>query len=255
MVSVNPSKALPLLFLPLGSSLLLLGVALKWPRRALIAVPLVILTVSSTPFVGDRLLRSLEDQYQYVSTENCPSADAVFVFGGLLGPRDRADSSVVWNEAAERFDRAVHIMNAGKATMLVFSGGPERYPGGPNEGELMKREAVSRGLLEANVLVTDTTWNTRSEADKVCDLAAQKRWKRILLVTSAFHMPRAMQLSRNCLAERVPVPVAFQTPDPTTSWAELRVEYYLPQSQGLLHSELALREYLGLLFYRGVRGR
>jgi uncharacterized SAM-binding protein YcdF (DUF218 family) len=244
-----------MLLLPLGISLLLLAAAVRWPRRWLTAIPLMILGTLSTPFVGDRLLRSLEDQYRYVSLADSPSADAVFVFGGMLGPRDRADDGVAWNDAAERFERATQIVKLGKAGMLVFSGGPERYPGGPDEGELLKREAVSRGVPEASILVTKATWNTRSEADILCDLAAQRRWQRVLLVTSAYHMPRVMRLSRTCTAERIAIPIAFQTSDPSTSWAESRIEDYLPQAAGLLHSELALREYLGVLFYRGIRNR
>jgi uncharacterized SAM-binding protein YcdF (DUF218 family) len=120
---------------------------------------------------------------------------------------------------------------------------------------LLKQEAANRDLPEANIIVTPSTWNTRSEADQICALVTQRRWKRVLLVTSAYHMPRVMRLSRNCSAERIPVPVAYRTPDPNTSWAELRLESYLPQSEALLHSELALHEYLGLFFYQGLRGR
>lgn len=250
MLSLHPNKALPLIFLPLGTSLLLLSAALKWPKRILIAAPLVILGILSTPLAADRLLRSIEDQYPYRSVADCPPADAVFVFGGMLGLRGRTDGTVAWNEAAERFDRAIRIVQAGKAGVLVFSGGPPRYAGGPDEGELLKREAMARGLAEHSLLATPATWNTKSEAEDLCQIAAQRRWKRILLVTSAYHMPRAMRLSQNCPVERIAVPVAYRTPDPTTSWAESRFEYYLPGAQGLLNSELALREYLALFFYR-----
>lgn len=247
MLSFNPNKALPLIFLPVGASLLLLAAALKWPTRVLIAAPLLLLGILSAPIVADRLLRSLEDRYPYRSVADCPRADAVFVFGGMLGPRDRADGSIAWNQAAERFDRAIRIMNDGKAGVLVFSGGPARYEGGPDEGELLKHEAITRGLAEQNVLVTGTTANTKSEAAVMCQLAAQMRWKRILLVTSAYHMARVMGLSQKCPAERIPVPVAYTTSDPSTSWEQSRFEYYLPQAEGIMHSEVALREYLGIL--------
>ena len=255
MFSLNLNKALPLLFLPLGSSLCLLTAAVRWPRRVLIATPLLTLGLLSTPLAADRLLRSLEDRYSYVPLASCPSGDAVFVFGGMLGPRDRADGGIAWNEAAERFDRAIRIIKAGKSNVLVLSGGAERYEGGPDEGELLKNEAEERGVPAEKLFVTNPTWNTRSEADDICQLAREMRWKRILLVTSAYHMPRAMRLTRSCSAERIPIPVAYQTSDPGTSWAESRLENYLPQAQGLYRSELALREYLGLSFYRAVRDR
>jgi uncharacterized SAM-binding protein YcdF (DUF218 family) len=62
-------------------------------------------------------------------------------------------------------------------------------------------------------------------------------------------MPRAMRLSAHCLADLTPVPVAYETPDPSTSWAYKRPEYYVPQAQALFLSERALREYLGLFVY------
>ncbi len=255
MFSLNLNKTLPLFFLPLGIVLWLLTVALRWPRRILIATSFLILGILSTPVAADRLLRSLEGQYPYIPITTCPSADAVFVFGGMLGPRDRADGSVAWNEAAERFDRAVRILKAGKANTMVLSGGPNRYEGGPDEGELLRQEARDRGVPADKLLVTSATWNTRSEADDICQLAREMRWKRILLVTSAYHMPRVMRLTGTCTAERVPIPVAYQTSDPDTSWAESRLEYYLPQAQGLFHSELALREYFGITFYRALHDR
>jgi uncharacterized SAM-binding protein YcdF (DUF218 family) len=249
MLSLDLNKTLPLICLPLGSTLMLLTIALRSRSRILVTTSVLILGALSTPVVADRLLRSLEDQYAYVPSTSCPAADAVFVFGGMLGPRDRTDGSIAWNEAAERFDRALDISRAGKVKLIVFSGGPERYESGPDEGNLLKEEAIRRGIPAEQVIVTGATWNTRSEASHVCRLAHELRWKRVLLVTSAYHMPRAMQLTKACVVERIAIPVAYQTSDPNTSWAERRADHYLPQGQGLLHSELALREYLGIAFH------
>jgi uncharacterized SAM-binding protein YcdF (DUF218 family) len=248
MLSFNPNKTLPLIFLPLGLSLLLLIAAIKWPRRIMIVAPLVILCVFGTPFWANFLMRSLEDQYPYRSVADCPQSDAVFVFGGMLGPRDRMDGSIAWNEAAQRFDTAIRIIKAERATTLVFSGGALRYPGGSDEGELLKQEAIARGVPEKSLILTSAASDTRAEAMAVCYLADRMQWKRVLLVTSAYHMPRAMMLSSSCIVKRIPVPVAYRTPDPNTSWAESRFDYYLPQAQALLNSELALHEYIGMFF-------
>jgi uncharacterized SAM-binding protein YcdF (DUF218 family) len=71
----------------------------------------------------------------------------------------------------------------------------------------------------------------------------------VLVVTSAYHMPRAILLSADCLADLTPVPVAYETPEPGTSWAYKRPAYFIPQAQGLFVSERALREYMGMLVY------
>ncbi len=251
---MNLNKALPLLVLPVGLSLVLLAAALKWRRRLLIALAVMVLGIFGTPFWSDLLLQSLEDRYRYVAVADTPKCDGVFVFGGMLGRRDRSDGSIPWNEESERFDRAVRLMKAGKGETLVFSGGPTRYKGGGDEGELLKQEAVMRGVPERSIIVTAETENTKAEAKQLCHWAIQLGWQRVLVVTSAYHMARVMRLTDHCACLKVPIPVAYRTPDPGSSWARTRLEYYIPQAQALLHSELALHEYLGLqLLSRGER--
>lgn len=243
------SKCLPILLMPLGASMILLVAALRWRRRLLILFPVLILYIFGAPITADLVMRSLEDRYPHKSPAQCPLSDSIFVFGGTLSLRDYATTGPNWNEAADRFDKALSIYVAGKAPLIVFSGGSERYEGGPDEGEILQGEALRRGIPESAILITHKTWNTESEARILCDLALQRKWKRVLLVTSAYHMPRAMLLSASCKVERVPVPVAYQTPAPSTVWAFRRPEYYLPQARALAISETALHEYWGMSFY------
>jgi uncharacterized SAM-binding protein YcdF (DUF218 family) len=243
------SKCLPILLMPFGASIILLVAALRWRRRLLVLFPALILYIFGVPVTADLVMRSLEDRYPHRSPAQCPPSDAIFVFGGMLSLRDYATVGPDWNDAADRFDKALSLYVAEKAPLVVFSGGPERYEGGPDEGEILRDEALRRGIPESAILVTRKTWNTESEAGILCTLASQRKWKRVLLVTSAYHMPRAMFLSASCKAERVPVPVAYQTPAPNTIWAFRRPEYYLPQARALATSETALHEYWGMSFY------
>ncbi len=241
------SKSIPLLLLPLGSAILILLATLRWRHRSLIAAALLILWLFGIPAFSDRLMSSLEDQFPYCSDETCPKADAIFVFGGMLSLRDHSGTVIAWNEAAERFDKAVNLYKTRRAPILILSGGPQRYKGGPDEGELLRARAVALGIPSDSIIVTGETFNTKEEASLLRQLVAFRRWRRVLIVTSAYHMRRAMLLSAGCFAELIPVPVAFTTPDPKTSWAFRRPDYFLPQAHALLLSELALREYLGIL--------
>lgn len=237
------SKCLPLLFLPLGAAVVMLLAALRWRSKALVAAPLLLLWLFGVPAISDVLMRSLEDRYPQRSNDKCPKADAVFIFGGMLSLRGQVGGSIEWNEASERFYRAVDIYRAGKADVLVFSGGPESY-----EGQLLKTKAISMGVPEGAIIVTHETDNTEQEAGAISQLAVLNRWKRVLVITSAYHMPRAMRLSKYCLAELIPVPVAYETPDSGTSWPYKRPEYFVPQAHTLSISERALREYMGMFF-------
>jgi uncharacterized SAM-binding protein YcdF (DUF218 family) len=252
MTGLDLNKFLPFVILPLGFSVWMLVAALRWPRRILIVMPLLVLWLLGTPVTADKLMWSLEDRFPYRPMADCPKSDAVFVFGGMLGHRGHKDGGIPWNEAAERFDEAVRLVKAGRAGLLVLSGGPELYAGGPDEGEFLRNEAVERGVPEEQIVVTPTTMNTEAEAKDLCQLVISKHWKQVLIVTSAYHMPRAMRLTRNCRAERIPVPVAYQTSEPGMSWAYRRPEYYLPQAEALRISERAIREYVGMMFYAAL---
>ncbi|MFL6415709.1 MAG: YdcF family protein [Bryobacteraceae bacterium] len=237
--------------MPLGVSMLLLVVAaLGSARRLFVLFPLMILYGFGVPVTADSVMRSLEDRYAHRNPADCPRADAIFVFGGMLTLRDYGTGNPEWNDAADRFEKALALYVSMKAPLVVFSGGPERYEGGPDEGEILRDEAIRRGLPKGAILVTPRTWNTDSEAKNLRLLAAERNWKRVLVVTSAYHMPRAMLVSAPCQAELVPVPVAYLTPAPNTGWAFRRPEYYFPRAHALSISETALHEYWGMWFNR-----
>jgi uncharacterized SAM-binding protein YcdF (DUF218 family) len=62
-------------------------------------------------------------------------------------------------------------------------------------------------------------------------------------------MPRAMLFFRQCPAEVIPVPVAFQSPAYGHPSSDARLGLFLPQAEALEQSERPLREYLGIMFY------
>ena len=126
--------------------------ALRWRTKALIAAPLLLLWLFGVPVISDLLMRSLEDRFPHRSNDECPKSDAVFIFGGMLGLRAHVGGGIEWNEASERFYRAVDLYKAGKARVMVLSGGPESYDGGPDEGELLKKKQSRWAFPAAQLL-------------------------------------------------------------------------------------------------------
>lgn len=245
------NKAIPVFVLPLGASILMLAAALRWRNRVLIALPLALLWILSTPVIADTVLLSLERRYTLRPNAAYPEADSVFVLGGgMLGPRDRQSDQVEWGPAADRFERAFTLCTSGRARMLVLSAG--ELGGEFSEGARLREIAIQRGLPPASIILTGQAPNTAAEAAALSQIAACLKWKRVLVVTSAVHMPRAMRLFRHCPAEIVPVPVNFLTPAPGQPQRSASVDPYLPHAEALFRSERALREYLGILFYSVV---
>jgi uncharacterized SAM-binding protein YcdF (DUF218 family) len=101
--------------------------------------------------------------------------------------------------------------------------------------------------------VTRMTWRCRVLV-AVSRVAGQRRWRSVLLVTSATHLPRALATFRR-LAEVTVIPVAcdFQLPDQGQRGqltAASLIEDLLPDAEDLHNSTVALKEHLGLLIYR-----
>ena len=228
----------------------MLAAALRWRRRALIALPLAIHWIFSTPVFADILMRSLEDRYPWRPDSAYPEADAVFALGGgILGARDRSGAEMERGTDADRFERALSLFQSGHTRVLVLSSGGAQVPGVPSQGDRLREIAIQRGVPAESILIASDVRNTAAEAGALNEFAARLHWKRVLLVTSAFHMPRAMRLFRECPAEVVPVPVGFQSPAPGQPPTDEGLTRYLPQAEALAHSERGLREYLGILVY------
>jgi uncharacterized SAM-binding protein YcdF (DUF218 family) len=111
----------------------------------------------------------------------------------MLEINEVGDSTYVeWGEP-DRFFGGIALFKAGKAQKLVFTGGKMQWDNvRKTEGEVLKEYAISNGIPTEKILVTKVVENTADEAVAVKELINPS--KRIILVTSAFHMYRAQKL-------------------------------------------------------------
>src|SRR5260370_11478971 len=116
-------KLLPIIFLPLGFSIGLVVVGLFLRKRWLAVVGIGILLISSTPIVGDSLLKILEDRFPKLEVDDCPPADAIVVLSGILRKTRSKHGGLEWAEGADRFEQGILLRTAGKAPVLIFTGG------------------------------------------------------------------------------------------------------------------------------------
>ena len=105
------------------------------------------------------------------------------------------------------------------------------------------------GVPQEAIVVEDRSLNTRENALFSLRILAARNIRRILLVTSASHMPRAAAAFRKAGFEVTPAPADFQT-----GWDPLDVPLeWWPNAHSLAYSDIALKEWLGLVLYR-LRG-
>ena len=230
------SKILTLFVMPIGvagiaGALALAALACGRHRVAtgLIAFAIVWLWSWSMPCVADRVGKSLAERFPPRPVEELPVADAIVVLGGPDGNR-------VW--------QAARLYRAGKAPLIIATGG-RVWPGSiRSPARIMHDRLRALGVPDRAIVVENESRNTRQNALFVAELAASWGVEKVLLVTSAWHMPRAAAtFGRTALQviEAAPMQKSRRRP-----W----ILQFLPTTSALSYSTAALREYLGLLVYR-----
>lgn len=242
------NKLLPLFVLPLGVSLMLLAWGTFRRRRSVAIAGLLVLLVSSNPFVGHFLIRWTEQWAERRVVTEVPTADAIVVLSaGRSVPPGPANASE-WGEA-NRFYGGLELFRGNRAPILVFTGAWVSWePNAPLEGDVLAGYARDNGVPADRILVTGKVGNTADEAREVSALLRGRGLTapRVLLVTSAFHMPRARRQFEHAGLTVEPFPVNFLSP----SGRRLTVVDVLPAVGALGRTEIALRELYGRAFYR-----
>lgn len=239
-------KILPLLLLPPGFCLVLLVVGVALRRRPLLWTGIVMLWVFSMPVVGDGLMRYVEGGMKRVPAAAVGGADAIVVLSGMVEQVAGAPLGE-WGEAADRYEGGLELYRAGKAPLLVFTGGHVLWqPAYVPEGALLEKRAVRDGVPVDAIRVSGKVGNTAEEAVAVRKMLGASR---IILVTSAFHMPRSVALFRRQGFMVRQFPVDFRV----SGKKRMTVQDLLPDAAALEQSSMALRELMGRAFYLSGR--
>ena len=258
------SKLLPLFVYPLGLGLLLqlagLGAATRGQRGwglGLSGAGIGLIWLFAMPFTSRQLIWGLEERASALTPAAIPNADAVLVLGGGLKPALAPRRGVEVSEGGDRLLTGLRLMRDNKAPLLITSGGSISFTAAdpaPPEAISARELAVELGLPASKILINPGSRTTAEEARDIGALARQRGWKKILLVTSAFHMPRSLATFRQRSALTViPVACDYQLPsrnaygEPTAGSV---VKSLLPDAEALHLSSVALKEHLGLAIYR-----
>lgn len=251
------SKLLPLLFYPLGFSILLLGVALvgfkrrRMLARGAIALALVLLWLSSTALVKDAWVGSLERRYLPTAL---PQVEAMVVLGGATRSQNPPRPWVDLTESGDRVLHAAKLYREGKAAKLILSGGRIEWSGaGRAESMDMAELLVFMGVPETALLQDSTSLNTRQNAVNVKQMIERENIQGpLLLVTSAFHMPRSVAIFRKLGMDVIPAPTDFLVArgDARQSAPQAKLLSLLPDAENLLYTTKAMKEYVGLVVYK-----
>ena len=241
------SKFVIALISPLGASLFLGAVAVlfalsKWRRFSLLLGLLALgwLWVWSLPVASDRLRATLEGQFPPVTMSALQEAGAIVVLGGGVTPPSMGGDMPNLEGGADRVWFGARLFHAGKAPLVVLSGGSDPEYSAYSEAESMARVMVSLGVGRDALLLEDASRNTSQNAVFTAALLEGREIERIVLVTSALHMPRAVARFE---AEGLSV-------FPAATDHEVMVrpgwQRWLPSTRALDGSARAMKEWVGL---------
>ena len=219
----------------------------RMPGRCAAAAAIGTTLLAVTP-LGRLPLAMVEGRFTAMSPAVMSAdVDGAIVLGGALSlARSQAIGQTQFNEAVDRIAVLLEIAHRRPDLPLVFAGGDGALLGvGGSEAELLRSWLAAIGVDSRNVIFESDSRNTYENAvlTKAALAAAgieiDGRW---LLVTSAFHMPRAVATFRAQGFEVVPHPVDHRLPLGGSGLA--------PVSLGLSLLDLGVREWLGLAAYR-----
>jgi uncharacterized SAM-binding protein YcdF (DUF218 family) len=193
------------------------------------------------------MMGSLERQFPAMSVLDTPKADiAIVLGGGVMGispPRAMTEISDVTNHLLY----ASRLYKAGKIGSIVIVGGSQLRPAdGPMDGNDARSLLIEWGIPVEVITAEEMRPNTYENARKIKDMKRIKPFGSALLITSAYHMPRAVAVFENAGVEIIPASSNIRI----LKRAPLSLLDFVPSADALRQSTLALREWIAILVYR-----
>ena len=247
---ITLSKFLPQLIYPANIVLWLvlfafLLILLRRPKVSAIALAfaLILVGIGSSP-IASTLYQAHERQFLPVPVDDSPTADAIVILAG-----DVSIPAAPRVEIQVRGNRTIHAMRlyrAGKASRIIISGGNVfSQKGLDSEAAYTAVLLEELGIPKSAITVEGISRNTRENAIETARLLRAQGLGPVLLVTNAFHMPRAVAVFRSAGVEVIPSPSSI-----SAQLAQPEILDWIPTMGGLDTLKSVLHEKMGILAYR-----
>ncbi|MCD6581613.1 MAG: YdcF family protein [Desulfuromusa sp.] len=226
------------LLLLLWALLLLLRRKTRWLGIIVVLLATALLFVSSYAPLGNQYISRFEAQIPIYQQDQTP-IDYIAVLGSWhQSVANQPVTSELSPTAIVRLAEGIRIYRLNPGSKLIFTGfkglneDPVSYP------EKLRELALALGVQDEDILVLNGPRDTMEEAELI---AANFHDASLVLVTTAVHMPRALNLFHRAGLDPVPAPTEHLT-KPFKSW------WNFPTGKTLAHSEYWAHERLGLLW-------
>lgn len=246
---MNPGLWLESLLVPPALSLLLILLAglfrrhWYWAGLGALLLAFATLWAASTPRISYPLIDYLQSQHPPVDPTALPDTDAQAIVVLAAGRRNATPDfgDTISRLTLARVRYAAHLYRATGLPVIATGGAPGRA-GGPPAGLLMQ-EALQTEFGVNAPAAEQRSANTYENARFTRQMLAAEGIERIVLVTQALHMPRAVAAFEAVGFEVIPAPTDYEMP--------ARGRYrWLPSANTMTTTQLALHELIGGVWYR-----
>lgn len=234
---------------PVGLFLLIL-LGVKWWRnrlgRSLVLLSTLLLIGLSLPVVSHRLMEPLEPYPALTGADVVaarPQAIVVLAAGRYTGAPEYGGDSI-GAITLQRIRYAAWLQRRTRLPLIVSGSSPSHLQ--PATASLM-RDVLEQEFRVPVAAVEDRSRNTLENAVFTAETLQDMKLERILLVSSAWHLPRAVEAFERHGLRVTPAPTVFETRDSSDG---LQADDFFPGVASLQRSYLAIHEYLGRIWYR-----
>ena len=229
----------------------LVGLALcVWPRmavagRRLTLTSAVVFTALAVLPIGDWMLAPLEDRFPPTAAQRGPITGIVVLGGSVSLMDEPGRPQAEPNQASSRLFVAAQLAEIYPSASILVSGGPIVPTTGRSEADAVAAILVRLGVAPTRILRERASADTYENARFSAAMVHPQRGQRWLLVTSAFHMPRAVGAFRKAGFDVVAAPADWRANGRSDglTWSAV---------SNLGKVDVASKEYIGLFSYRLV---
>ena len=199
--------------------------------------------------------RLLEYPWKRLDYALVDSSDGIVVLSSRRHLPPGKTKIIEWYDP-DRFLAGIDLYKARKSNRLIFTGGTNPLASDlPPEGDIYIKEAISMGVPIEDLFTTTPVNNTLQEAKAIKKLLNNEipsNQKKIILVTSAFHMQRAKKVFEREGIIVLPYPVDFKSSKSFVSSLRNPLQW-VPSSYYFQKSSSAIREIIARIIYRAFR--
>ncbi len=195
--------------------------------------------------IRDIILKPLEYKYPFpdINKLNCKAA-IVLGSGIYLKSPDENGKPSLKASSLKRAVLAFKIWKKHKIKIVLTGGKPFNNNKYMSEAEVMANFLKNLGVNSKFLILEKNSLNTYQNAKFTKKIIEKNKWKKICLITSASHMPRAVKVFKHFKINVIPVPTDYRTSN------IYGYQSFFPQSGNFDESIKGIWEYIGIIFYK-----